>query len=114
MELLGIISAFCQTIKNMNYFWLLYVFFNSKLLLESFLDSSWLERYYGANKCLYTLDRFDTNGFNPLVHNKYMVDKARWEEYMKKVEGEDMVIIDSWRKLKVNCENIKKMYIPLF
>ena len=43
-----------------------------------------------------------------------MVDKARWEEYMKKVEGEDMVIIDSWRKLKVNCENVKKLYIPLF
>jgi hypothetical protein len=31
-----------------------------------------------------------------------MVDKARWEEYIKKVEGEDMVIIDSWTKLKVN------------
>ena len=43
-----------------------------------------------------------------------MVDKARWEEYMKKVEGEDMVIIDSWRKLKVNCENVKRLYIPLF
>ena len=30
-----------------------------------------------------------------------MVDKARWEEHIKKVEGEDMMIIDSWRKLKV-------------
>ena len=80
-----------------------------KLLLESFLDCSWLERYYGANKCLYTLERFDTNGFDPLVHNKYMVDKARWEEYMQKVEGEDMVIIDSWRKLKVKGDkaNVK-------
>ena len=36
-----------------------------------------------------------------------MVDKARWEEYIRKVEGEDMVIIDSWVKLKVKCENVK-------
>ena len=43
-----------------------------------------------------------------------MVDKARWEEYIKKVEGEDMVIIDYWTKLKVNCENIKLYVVPLF
>ena len=27
-------------------------------------------RTYGANKCLYTLQPFDRNGFNPAIHNK--------------------------------------------
>ena len=47
------------------------------------------------------MERFDSNGFNPVVHNKYMVDKARWEEYTQKVEGEDKAILETWRKLKV-------------
>ena len=27
-------------------------------------------RTYGPNKCLYTLEPFDRNGFNPSVHNR--------------------------------------------
>ena len=38
------------------------------------------QKYYGANKCLYTLERFDTNGFNPTVHNKYLVERGRQEQ----------------------------------
>ena len=42
------------------------------------------QRYYGANKCLYTLERFDSNGFNPLVHNKYVMEKHKQLEKEKK------------------------------
>ena len=51
------------------------------------------KRTYGTNKCMYTLDRFDTNGFNPEVHNKYCVEKARWEEHVQMVM-EDREIIN--------------------
>ena len=27
-------------------------------------------RTYGTNKCLYTLEPFDRNGFNPAIHNR--------------------------------------------
>ena len=26
---------------------------------------------YGTNKCLYTLEPFDRNGFNPVIHNRW-------------------------------------------
>ena len=59
------------------------------------------KRTYGTNKCMYTLDRFDTNGFNPEVHNKYCVEKARWEEQKKLVLEEEEIIYKAWREYKV-------------
>lgn len=35
------------------------------------------KKYYGANKCLYTLHRFDPNGFDPLVHNRFVAERTR-------------------------------------
>ena len=37
-------------------------------------------RTYGANKCLYTLQPFDRNGFNPAIHNK----SGNWQGWLAK------------------------------
>ena len=73
-------------------------------------------RTYGANKCLYTLQPFDRNGFNPAIHNKsgstshgwrrilfsrYCLEKARWEEYVQKVALEEEMIQAMWREAQV-------------
>ena len=47
------------------------------------------QRYYGANKCLYTLERFDPNGFNPYVHNKYVVEKEKKLQRQKELLERD-------------------------
>ena len=47
-----------------------------------------VQKYYGANKCLYTLERFDAHGFNPVVHNKYVAERTRQaERNVKKAEA---------------------------
>ena len=58
-------------------------------------------RTYGANKCMYKLDRFDPNGFNPDVHNRYCVEKARWEEQTRLVQEEEEIIHRAWREYQV-------------
>ena len=58
-------------------------------------------RTYGINKCMYTLHRFDTNGFNPWVHNKYCVDKARWERQVRMVQEEEEIILRAWKDYQV-------------
>ena len=60
-------------------------------------------RTYGINKCMYTLHRFDPNGFNPHIHNKYCVEKAKWEEQVKIVQKEEEVIGRAWRDYQVTC-----------
>ena len=50
-------------------------------------DFSILQKYYGANKCLYTLERFDTNGFNPTLHNKFVVEREKQAQRQKDKTG---------------------------
>ena len=50
-------------------------------------DFSILQKYYGANKCLYTLERFDTNGFNPTLHNKFVVEREKQAKRQKDKTG---------------------------
>ena len=58
-------------------------------------------RTYGTNKCMYTLEPFDTNGFNATIHNKYCVQKAMWEERVRNIKEEEEEIVAAWRKYKV-------------
>ena len=58
-------------------------------------------RTYGTNKCMYTLEPFDTNGFDATVHNKYCVQKAMWEERVKSIQEEEEEIVNAWREYKV-------------
>ena len=58
-------------------------------------------RTYGTNKCMYTLEPFDTNGFDATVHNKYCVQKAMWEERVRTIKEEEEEIVAAWRKYKV-------------
>ena len=46
-----------------------------------------MQKYYGANKCLYTLERFDTNGFNPSVHNKFVAEREKQAQRRKDKTG---------------------------
>ena len=59
------------------------------------------KRTYGTNKCMYTLGRFDPNGFNPEVHNRYCVEKARWEKQKHLVMEEEEIIHRSWKEYMV-------------
>ena len=63
-------------------------------------------RTYGINKCMYTLHRFDPTGFNPDIHNKYCVEKARWEEQVQMVKEDEEVIYRAWKEYQVT----RKMY----
>ena len=36
-----------------------------------------------SDKCMYTIPEFDPNGFDPLVHNSYVSNRARMEEEME-------------------------------
>ena len=75
-------------------------------------------RTYGTNKCLYTLQPFDTNGFQVKIfhslhslmrssigqaslHNKYCVQKARWEDHLRNIKEEEEIIINAYRQYKV-------------
>ena len=58
-------------------------------------------RTYGINKCMYTLHRFDPNGFKPDIHNKYCVEKAKWEEQVNMVQKEEEIIGRAWRDYQV-------------
>ena len=58
-------------------------------------------RTYGTNKCMYTLEPFDTNGFDARVHNKYCVQKALWEQRVRNIEEEEEEIVAAWRAYKV-------------
>ena len=75
-------------------------------------------RTYGTNKCLYTLQPFDTNGFQVKIfhslhslirssigqsnlHNKYCVQKARWEDHLRNIKEEEEIIISAYRQYKV-------------
>ena len=60
------------------------------------------KRTYGTNKCMYTLGRFDSNGFDPQVHNRYCVEKARWEKQKHLVMEEEEIIHRSWREYMVS------------
>ena len=59
------------------------------------------KRTYGTSKCMYTLERFDSNGFNPAIHNKYCVEKARWERLREANMREDEMIQRAWKEMKV-------------
>ena len=50
---------------------------------------------------MYKLYRFDPNGFNPDVHNRYCVEKARWEEQTRLVQEEEEIIHRAWREYQV-------------
>ena len=56
---------------------------------------------YGTNKCMYTLEPFDTNGFDANIHNKYCVQKAVWEERVRSIKEEEEEIVAAWREYKV-------------
>ena len=76
-------------------------------------------RTYGTSKCLYSLDPFDRNGFNPILHNRflrlvlessifgqivnfrYCFDKLRWEEHVRRIQLEDEIIQQTWREHQV-------------
>ena len=58
-------------------------------------------RTYGTNKCMYTLEPFDTNGFDAKVHNRYCVQRAVWEERIKNIEEEEEQIITAVKEYKV-------------
>ena len=58
-------------------------------------------RTYGTNKCMYTLDPFDTNGFDANLHNKYCMQKAMQEERMRSIKEEEEEIVAAWREYKV-------------
>ena len=36
-----------------------------------------------SDKCMYTIPEFDPNGFDPLVHNSYVRNRARMEVEME-------------------------------
>ena len=62
------------------------------------------KRTYGTNKCMYTLERFDSNGFDPTIHNKYCVEKARWERQRELNLKEDEKIQRAWKEMKVKTK----------
>ena len=45
-----------------------------------------------------TLHRLDPNGFNPDIHNKYCVEKAKWEEQVQMVKEDEEVIYRAWKE----------------
>ena len=55
----------------------------------------------GANKCMYSLEPFDRNGFNKEVHNEYLVEMRLWNEQQMKIAREDKMILDHWSRLQV-------------
>ena len=61
-----------------------------------------LQKYYGANKCLYTLERFDTNGFNPSVHNKFVAEREKQAQRRRDKTGNlfELIIQGSLYNLK--------------
>ena len=88
-------------------------------------------RTYGTNKCLYTLEPFDTNGFKvrwwkgsmkyPVniiiqadLHNKYCVKKARWEEHLRVMQEEEELITEFYREYKVMKDIIYHSSLFLF
>ena len=50
---------------------------------------------------MYTLEPFDTNGFDANIHNKYCVQKAVWEERVRSIKEEEEEIVAAWREYKV-------------
>ena len=71
-------------------------------------------RTYGTNKCMYTLGRFDPNGFNPEMHNKYCIEKARWEEQMRMVKEEEKIILRAWKEYQVQQNAIVRFWSDMF
>ena len=58
-------------------------------------------RTYGTSKCMYTLEPFHPHGFDASKHNKYIIQKARWEEQVRRVKEEEQEIVSAWKVYKV-------------
>ena len=55
----------------------------------------------GTNKCTYSLEPFDRNGFKADVHNEYLVEMRMWREQQTRVAAEDKMIMEAWAKFQV-------------
>ena len=59
-------------------------------------------------KCNYTLPPFDPNGFDPKVHNRYIMERERYRVMCVQNEEEEKVLQDIYkaymvRKLQMAC-----------
>ena len=72
-------------------------------------------RTYGTSKCMYTLDPFHPNGFDASIHNKFIVQKALWEEQVKRVKDEENEIVTAYKVYKARLKLYeRKSLICLF
>ena len=55
----------------------------------------------GTNKCMYSLEPFDRNGFQKEVHNEYLVEMRLWNEQETRVASENKMILDHWTRCQV-------------
>ena len=51
-------------------------------------------KHIGCTKCNYTLQPFDTNGFNAKVHNRYILERERFRVMCVQNEQEEQVLQD--------------------
>ena len=57
----------------------------------------------GTNKCMYSLEPFDRNGFKKEVHNEYLVEMRTWNEQQTRVAVENKMILEHWARFQVIC-----------
>ena len=73
-------------------------------------------KHIGCTKCTYTLQPFDPNGFDPRVHNRYILERERYRKMCVEMEQEEEILQDIYKTFMVGFDTqipqIHSFYIP--
>ena len=56
----------------------------------------------GCTKCNYTLQPFDQNGFDPKVHNRYILERERYRKMYSEIENEEHILQEKYKTIMVS------------
>ena len=67
-------------------------------------------KYIQNTKCTYTLHPFHPNGFNPAVHNKYIMERERHRVMCLQNQEEERVVQDIYKAYMVSGQYLGEAY----
>ena len=56
----------------------------------------------GCTKCNYTLQPFHQNGFDPKVHNRYILERERYKKMYLEMVKEDLILQEKYKTIMVS------------
>ena len=54
-------------------------------------------KHIGSAKCTYKLQPFNQHGFDPAIHNRYMMERERYRKLCQETEQDDQILQDTYK-----------------